>query len=173
MIKKLLKKVFAVWVIISLLGGISLSEYAYARKERKDGGITRSSQPVIKFNKSSIYNLKQIRPGTFQPKQDNIAPSSIKPAQLKNVTYRLKNNVEIIPDGAVLKSSQGATRIYLLNGQNFELKKGRIYADMKNKSIFRVEGAEKISLVETVVHTNTVSLEDVLEDVEVPFQDTV
>lgn len=170
MLKKLLNKVIAAWIVAVGCVAFLLSDYAYAGS-MNGGGTIPANLPVFKFNRSSQYNLKQIRPGIFQAKQDNIAPRTIKPSELENVTYRLKNNVEIIPDGAVLKSSQGATRVYLINGDNFELKKGKIYADMKNKSIFRVEEVEKMNLVETVVNTNMVSLEDVLEDVEVPFQD--
>lgn len=97
MMKKLLSKVLSVWITIALFGGLSLSDYVYAQRMNKNGGTNQINLSTFKFNKSSAYTLKQIKLGTFQAKLDNIVPSTIKPSELKNVRYRLKNNVEIIP----------------------------------------------------------------------------
>lgn len=76
MIKKLLSKVLAAWIVAAVCGVFLLSDYVYAGS-MNGGRAIPANLPVFKFNRSSQYNLKQIRPSIFQAKQDNIAPWTI------------------------------------------------------------------------------------------------
>ncbi len=133
-------------------------------------GAGTAAAPTAQKN---YYAIDKIKQGIFPVRSENVAPKDLKPAELNGVTYKLKENVEVIPSDVMLKTIDGKTRIYDTAKAGFKFVKGRTYVDKTTKAAFKVQDVKNLTRVDSWVLTNNVQLDEILEDFEIPEQDVL